>query len=140
MRNIVTHAAALMLVQAIVLVCCHGVSTSIPRVPEFATAQELKSFAISSGLICHCGNGSGSVYNNYFLADHPIAIDDLAGVSTRRDCGLTPAWRGVLWVCPLGRLGPYPEFIGGKWRVWGNVLVAGDEPLMDRIEELYRNK
>jgi hypothetical protein len=139
MRNIVNHAAAFVLLQAIALLCCHGVSTSIPRTTEFETAQELRDFAISSGLMFHCGNGSGFVYNNYFLADHPIAFDDLAGVSTRRDCGLSPAWRGVLWVCPLGTLGPDPYLIGGKWRVWGNVLVAGDELLMDRIEDLYRS-
>jgi hypothetical protein len=64
----------------------------------------------------------------------------LASVPTRRDCGLTPAWRGILWVCQLGDLGPYPDLIGGKWRVWSKILVAGDEDLMDRIEQVYRNK
>jgi hypothetical protein len=61
-----------------------------------------------------------------------------------RDCGLTPAWRGILWVCQIEsraeRLGLQVEAIGGKWRVWGNVLVAGDEDLMDRIEEFYEDK
>jgi hypothetical protein len=140
MKPLVIQAAVLMVVPVIMLVSLHVASTSIPRPTEFNTAQQLKDFAVSNGLIFHCGNRNGIIYGNYFLADHAIAIDDLAGVSMRRDCGLTPAWHGVLWVSPLTEFGPYPDLIGGKWRVWGNVLVAGDQDLMDRIEELYRNQ
>jgi hypothetical protein len=140
MRPFINKAAALMVMPVIMLVCCRAVSALFPGPTEFETARELKDFAISSGLVFHCGNGSGFVCNNYFLADHPIALDDLASIATRRDCGLTPAWCGVLWVCPLGKSGPCPDLMGGKWRVWGKVLVAGDQDLMDRIEELYRIK
>jgi hypothetical protein len=35
----------------------------------------------------------------------------------------------------------YPvQGFGSHWRVWGNVVVAGDEQLMDRIEELYHDR
>jgi hypothetical protein len=139
MKSIVKQAAALMAMPVIVLACCRAVSALIPAPTEFETSRDLKEFALANGLVFHCGNGNGIFYNNYYLADHPLALDDFPGVATRRDCGLTPAWHGVLWVCQLGTSGPYPELIGGKWRIWGHVLVAGDPKLMDRIEELYRN-
>jgi hypothetical protein len=112
-----------------------------PERVVFKNPAELKDFAMSKGLVFHCGNISNTVYvGDYFLADHPITIDDLEGICTRRDCGLTPAWRGVLWACQRGHLGLREDCLGGKWRVWGKVLVAGDEELMDRIEGLYRNR
>ena len=109
---------------------------------HFKNSRELSEFATSNGLVIHCGNERGVINDNYYIADHPLTLDELGPVSRRRDCGLTPAWRGILWVCQLH--GPLmsldPEVLGGKWRIWGNVVVAGDENLMDRIESLYRDK
>jgi hypothetical protein len=112
----------------------HAASTASPV--RFADIQEFKAFADGLGLYHHTGTRFSSVSNNCYVADHAITFDDLTSVATRRDCGLTPSWAGVLWVnqIPAQPSGDYvfPE-PGGKWRLWGNVLVAGDEALMDRM-------
>jgi hypothetical protein len=67
----------------------------------------------------------------------PVALGHLP--LTKTDCGLTPAWQGIIWVVTLTHRAGHvvPRFIGGKWRQWGNLIVAGDEHLMDRLERLY---
>jgi hypothetical protein len=136
--SILLGNAAGLLALTVVAFCCRYAA---PEPTVFKNVKEVKDFAVSKGLVFHCGNGNGIVCSNFFLADHPLTIDDLDGVCSRHDCGLTPAWRGVLWVCQLGGIAElYPECLGGTWRIWGSVLVAGDEKLMDRIEGLYRNK
>jgi hypothetical protein len=119
--------------------CGHLVATSIRKTIQFDTAQELKEFAVSKGLAYHSGSTSGISGNTYYLADHPLTFNGLEPVCTRRACGLTPAWRGILWVSQIHNPSTtfFPEQLGGKWRVWGNVCVAGDEALMDRIQEFY---
>jgi hypothetical protein len=32
-----------------------------------------------------------------------------------------------------------PQHIGGHWRVWGNVLVAGDQDLMDQVQDAFED-
>jgi hypothetical protein len=135
------QTAGLVGVTVALFVGLHLVSRSTTRVPQFDSAVELHDFAVSMGLDFHCGNPGGLYCSNYFLADHPLTLDDLEPLGTRRDCGLTPVWRGILWVSQIRTesMTIHPEQLGGKWRVWGNVVGAGDEDLMDRIEELYRS-
>jgi hypothetical protein len=82
-------------------------------------------------------------FQSFFVAKHPLTGEQLDDIPTKRQCGLTPAWRGIVWVANLGDPAGCrclsPDSIGGKWRIWGNVVVAGDESMMDTIEELYRN-
>jgi hypothetical protein len=138
------QAVGLACLIAAILGCrCAGESL-LPQRVHFKDARAFREFAAANGLHLHSGTASGDVFawNNLYVADHPIAIHDLEDVCTRRDCGLTPAWRGILWIAqindPALRMHEYPESLGGKWRVWGNIMVAGDEDLMDRIEAMYR--
>jgi hypothetical protein len=112
-----------------------------PEAVTFETAHELRAFACTHGLqTCNDGGNSGTFF---FISDHLLRTDDLAAVATRRDCGLTPGWRGVVWAAQASTpsLTIHPEYgLGGHWRVWGNVIVAGDAQLMDRIEEVYRRR
>jgi hypothetical protein len=112
-----------------------------PAPVGFETARELRSFVDASGLQTR---DDGAAKNRiFFITDHAVSSDDMEAVATLRDCGLTPSWRGILWVTQIraATTTVYPtQGFGGKWRVWGNVIVAGDEQLMDLIEELYRNQ
>jgi hypothetical protein len=127
-------------------VAAHWFCSAAGRPVAFNDVQEFKTFAVSNGLYFHAGNHNGIVESpaldrNYYLADHAITLDDLIAVGHRRDCGLTSAWRGIIWVCQFrGEFGLLPDSLGGKWRVWGNVVVAGDEDLMDRIEDFWRSE
>jgi hypothetical protein len=132
---------------AIVLGGRYVAATIQPKSTQFQSVREFREFAASQGLHLHGGTAAGRVVfpeNNCYVADHSITFDDLDGVSTRRDCGLTPAWRGILWVSLIRddstNVDMIPEQLGGTWRIWGNLVVAGDEALMNRIEELYRTK
>jgi len=135
-------AAALLTLTA-ASVCRYEALSSTPKSIAFKNAAEFKDFALCNGFFFHRGNMNGVVGGNYFIADHLVTLDDLEEVLTRRDCGLTPAWRGILWVCQIHDTPWFTaldtDHVDGKRRVWGNVLVAGDEDLMDRIEELYAN-
>jgi hypothetical protein len=128
------------------LFCCRCVVSSAAHEPVcFNSIWEFKDFAASKGIHFHSGTANGGIWNdNYYVADHPITLDDVREIPFRRDCGLTPAWRGIVWLAQAShRSGEpvlMPDSIGGKWRIWGHVIVAGDEDLMHRIEELYRTK
>jgi predicted outer membrane repeat protein len=112
-----------------------------PAAVSFETARELRVFALARGLqTCNDGGNDGTIF---FISDRRLSADDLLQVATRRDCGLTPSWRGIVWATQISTptlfIDP-TQGLGGHWRVWGNVMVAGDVQLMDRIEELYRNR
>ena len=138
-----TGAAALLVWTPAYFCCCYLSSSSTPKSIAFKNAAEFKDFALCNGFFFHSGNVNGVVGGNYFIADHLVTLNDVEEVLTRRDCGLTPAWRGILWVCQIHDTPWFTalatDHVDGKRRVWGNVLVAGDEDLMDRIEELYAN-
>jgi hypothetical protein len=116
-----------------------------PRPIQFKTLKQFRDFAVAHGLLFHRFDtpspdlawGSGDAAS-FFVSDHPVAIDDLLQLTTR-NCGLIPAWKGILLVhFQHAEMYISPTSIGGKWRLWGNLLVAGDEQLMDRVERLYR--
>jgi hypothetical protein len=110
---------------------------------HFSTIAQAKEFFLRQGLFCHDGTKGKNAFGNYFVASHPIDFDSLQMIINRRNCGMTPAWRGILWICQLHRGNNgwivITDSVDGNCRVWGDVLVAGDEELMDRIEELFRN-
>jgi hypothetical protein len=124
-----------MLVAGLLLV---PLTSSVPV--RFATAWEFKDFATKHGLYCHSGNANAvSVCGNLFIADHPMTLEHTSAL-TKRDCGLTPAWRGIAWVqqIDMGHSIFEPDCVLGSKRIWGNVLVAGDEDFINRIEERFR--
>jgi hypothetical protein len=123
-----------------VFLACYRLAAP-PAPVSFESAGELRGFAAASGLQTrNDGNGDSSIF---FISDHPLSTDDIMAVATRGDCGATPGWRGVVWTAQMRprSVVSYPfQRSGGHWRIWGNMIVAGDERLMDRIEELYRNR
>lgn len=127
-----------MVVLAFLLGCLFLVNWK-PGAPHFETLEEFKRFAVRNGLFVHSGGSQPEAvyFDNFFVADHPVGLADLP--LTKTDCGLTPAWRGVIWVFTLTHDSVHVQrsFISGKRRQWGNLIVAGDEQLMDRLERLY---
>jgi hypothetical protein len=77
---------------------------------------------------------------SFCFSDHPFTDEMPLELSRCDRCGLTPEWNGIVRVyqiqSSIGVLAA--DTIGGKTRRWGNVLLAGDEKLMDRIEKLIR--
>jgi hypothetical protein len=120
--------------------CRYLASSWNPDRIAFAGASEFKDFVASRGIHINSGAASGNSRDKFFVADRPLALDDFENLQSRQNCGLTPSWRGILWVCEIHNAGNTlcTNQMDGKWRVWGNVIVAGDEDLMERIEELYR--
>jgi hypothetical protein len=140
MRTKTLLSASVMACFVIVLLVWHRLAAP-PIAVSFETARELRVFASAQGLqTCNDGANDGTIF---FIADHLLCADDLTAVATRRDCGLTSGWHGIVWAAqartPLMTIHPEDSF-GGHWRVWGNVIVAGDVQLMDRLEELYRQR
>ncbi len=138
-------AAGLFCVIAAFVGCRNVAASMMPRPVHFTNVHEFKEFASVNVLFSHTGTSSGKMVcpsNTFHVADHAIEIDDLYDISPCRDCGLTLAWHGILWVSQLygdaSKVGLFPEDLGGKWRVWGNVVVADDEALMDCIEKMHR--
>jgi len=123
------------------LICRQVVSTC--KSVTFKSSEELKVLIVADGLHWHTGNKNGRVRNNFYVADRAITFDDVADVATQSDCGRTPAWRGIVWVAQLDnedksyRLVSAPR---GIWRIWGEVIVAGDEKLIARIEAAFHSK
>jgi hypothetical protein len=112
-----------------------------PAPVSFETAQELRGFAVANGLEARNDGKADSTI--FYIADHPLSPDDIVAVASRRDFGRAPSWRGVVWAAQITSpsTSTYPiQGFGRHWRLWGKMIVAGDEQLMDRIEELYRNR
>ena len=111
--------------------------------PQFRGADEAQTFFALKGFHCTMsGSTSSMLAFNFFVSDRPLTQNDIDQLVCRRKCGLTEAWRGIVWVSDIesndSRLNL--ATIDGKYRCWGNVLVAGDEGLMDRMESHYKNR
>jgi hypothetical protein len=111
---------------------------------HFDSARDLKELIADHDIHVHSGATGRGTDSNFFVADHPLTFDDTVKVAWRRDCGLTPAWQGIVWVAeivdPVSGVLIRIDQITGNYRIWGNVIVAGDERVMDRIEELARDQ
>jgi hypothetical protein len=107
---------------------------------QFRTGVELRQFADSNGLRTH--DAGVAKFSNFYIADRPLTDAELVGIGRKDACGLTDDWRGVLWACEIrhGAITLVADCLGGKRRIWGNLVVAGDEELMDRIEQIARDR
>jgi hypothetical protein len=123
----------------VLIVCARDEARRAP--PHFATAAQAKQFFVRQGLYWGSSAKEASgCYGNFFVANRPISYAEIQSAANQRNRGLTSAWSGILWVCQINCHATLAtSSVAGKSRVWGNVLVAGDEALMDRIEDLYRN-
>jgi hypothetical protein len=121
--------------------CAHSNSALAPV--QFANVRDARQFMRQHGLNCHDGTCEvPTVVNSFFVADRPLTFEDTQAVSHRGKCGMTPAWKGIVWFGQIrgaDNFGLMVDSVGGHSRVWGNVIVAGDDALMDHIESLYRN-
>jgi hypothetical protein len=108
-----------------------------PKPIQFRTLREFMEFAKAKQLVLVPPTG----VNSTFISDHPPSAEQLREITmlNKNKCGLTPAWRGIVWACQIDskRLHLNTETISGNRRYWGNLLVAGDEEMMERIERLY---
>jgi hypothetical protein len=118
--------------------CIHFLAVAItPKPIQFRTLREFMEFAKAKQLVLIPPTG----VNSTFISAHPPSAEQLSEITmlNKKKCGLTPAWRGIVWACQIDskwlQLGT--ETISGNRRFWGNLLVAGDEEMMERIERLY---
>jgi hypothetical protein len=125
-----------------IIVCLYLIALANARPVQFQSVGEFKRFAAANRLFTHTGTKQNRSEKNFYVALHPLSFESLQELHTafKRDCGFTPAWRDVVWLTRLDSKGTriYPDTVGGKRRIWGKLLVAGDEQLMDRIECMYR--
>jgi hypothetical protein len=115
------------------------------REPHFADTREFAEFARRHGLMVYVSPDDGGIVGpRLFAADHPADLKDLNCLVVSQ-CGLTPDWKGVVWVGVIhwrdasGDVTSIlnPQALDGYWRVWGEVLVGGDPELLARLEQLY---
>jgi hypothetical protein len=125
---------------SVVCLCLLG-NMLTPKPVVFKNLREFIQFAERNHFFLAPPTG---IQNNTFATDHPFGADELREVAKlgKRNCGLTPVWRGAVWACQISFHGSLLEIatIDGKLRIWGNVLVAGDEEVMDRIVRLYHEE
>jgi hypothetical protein len=112
--------------------------TTGPHSMNFESLTEFKRFAAENGLLLH-PTGVGGFQDHLYVSDHPVTLDHLLTL-TKTNFDASPGWRGILWVHGYSKRNHVlPTSIAGPWRVWGRLLVAGDEKLMDCVEELHRS-
>ncbi len=110
----------------------------------FASTEELQSFAEAHGLQCQREPGE---LGGVFITGASMALRELETRACKANCGLTPEWKGILWIKQihspnqnsLWHFDPEKD-LGGKCRIWGNLVAAGDEEFMDRLEAWYRQE
>jgi hypothetical protein len=114
-------------------------NTMAPHTVYFESLGEFKEFAARNDFLLH-PSGVGGFTDNLYVSDHPVSPDHLSAL-TKTSCGLNPAWRGIVWVHGHSwHSHVVPGSLTGKWRIWGNLLVAGDEGFMERLEERRRSE
>ncbi len=107
---------------------------------RFTSPGELRRLAEANGLCWQRGSHIPCHTSGNYVTDRAVPEKELARLC-KAASGLTPAWRGIVWVIALdapGGLPPDPDHFGGARRVWGRLLAMGDEQLLDRIEGMYR--
>jgi hypothetical protein len=116
-----------------------AVATNGSHPSRFASPRQVADFALQHGLCIHSGAGHSPVIRlSCFVADHPLDMTQLNRLRMT-ECGLTPAWKGIIFVGYLNHGGQpsfalHPNGLDGHYRIWGDVLAAGDPELLDRLE------
>jgi hypothetical protein len=102
---------------------------------RFRNVQELKVWAEGHGLYCRSDWEDGRVTDGVAIATHPLTWEQV-GRLCRSMPGAGDEWDGVLWAMTLpGNRDVEPILPwGGDCRRWGEILVAGDPALLDRLE------
>lgn len=108
--------------------------------PRVAGLDQVRDVARTHGLQLHSGGRNAAplwAHHNY-ITRGPRTTEQLGGC--RKDqCGLTPAWRGVVWVYDLRSPAELDlRSIKGHQRQWGTVLAVGDPELLDELEALLQ--
>jgi hypothetical protein len=119
-----------------VLACAALYCGGAPRPTRFDNVDEFQHFAVRNHLLLHASGMAAG--DNFYVSDHPVALEHLMSL-TKKNCGQDSGWRGIIWVHGQSRFSHVSaRSIGGHCRIWGNLLVAGDEKLLDRVEDLHR--
>jgi hypothetical protein len=107
-----------------------------PRKAPFNSLSHFEHWARQHGFFVHSGKGDPKITeNNFFVADHPLDIDQIGRLCLSR-CGETESWKGIVWVTQRKGQELNEIKVWGHFRIWGPLLVAGDPALLDRMEEL----
>lgn len=99
---------------------------------EFDTVLEIVQAAKEQGFEIHSGRWYPAIGDNCYIGDHVLEMEHL-GRLRHDDCGETPAWKGIVWVQEIESARKNAN-LGGFYRAWGKVLVAGDPELIQRLE------
>ena len=92
---------------------------SMPRPPQFDSVASVRTAIEGSGLYVSCLK---SPYGSFYVSDRPLTRDDIDNVFFLKDCGLSPAWSGVVWISQIKTPSSAMQvtYIDGNWRAWGN--------------------
>ncbi len=122
----------------VVVVTIMGLRTlSGPGPVVFHNLDEFREFAQRWQFTCMKGRGETLCgADNFFVGVEEVSPGSLP--TKKGDCGLTETWRGIIWIVDVtGPIAVQASSLGGHWRLWGNLVAAGDPDLMDHIEELF---
>ena len=130
MRIFAFHCSALLVITVVA-----GAYLTAPSPLHFESARELRDLAESSGFLTH--NEGVNPDTVFFVTERPVTKYELRAVASRSECGRSDAWKGIVWVTQLRTafLDLDPDQMTGNYRVWGNILVAGDDELIDQLEQ-----
>jgi hypothetical protein len=135
MSGFVDLLAIVFLAVRMILIC-----SSLESRPELDDSTSLYDLVTSRGYFVDSARRPDEPQLNFCISDHPFTEESMLTSSRCDDCGLSPAWKGIVRVhqirSSIGRLAM--ESVTGKTRRWGNVFVAGDPALMDQLERLLR--
>jgi hypothetical protein len=109
-----------------------------PKPPRFAGLAELRSWAEARGYRCRYNDPADRPGANLLLSTGAITFADTQQHAAR----LRAAYPGKVWAVRVtyDASGAVAVDAGPGQRVWGDVAVAGDEALLDRLEQGLRNE
>jgi hypothetical protein len=105
-----------------------------PPGPRFRDVAELRAWAEARGLYWRSDRPDNKVTFGLVVSTRPVGWEEANSIALfRPGKGRREVPEGTLWAvncAPSLRLPPG----AGDWRVWGDVVVTGDPPFLDRIE------
>jgi hypothetical protein len=103
----------------------------------FVNLAEARSRLADAGYYCTTDRLDGTLATGFLLSREPAQWNEAGAL--RKIGAMGSQWHGKAWVTfssPLWQLQTLPENAG--LRVWGKVIVFGDENLLREIDDLSR--
>jgi hypothetical protein len=104
-----------------------------PKPLRFAGLAELRSWAEARGYHCRYNNPADRDANTLLVSTHAVTFEATQQNAARFK---TP-FQGRVWAvkATYDAIGALAVDAGPNQRVWGHVVVSGDEALLDRLEQ-----